>query len=162
MWELDHKEGWAPKNWYFWTVVLEKTLESPLDCKIRPANSKGNQPWIFIGRMMLKLKLQYLGHLMQRANSLESTLILKNIEGKRRKGQQRVRLYSITDSVDMNLSKLREIGEDRGAWHAAVHGVTKSRTWLSNWTTTITDIPRWLRGKNLPAKQEMQVRSLSQ
>ena len=75
---------------------------------------------------MLKLKLQYLGHLMQRANSLESTLILKNIEGKRRKGQQRVRLYSITDSVDMNLSKLQEIVEDRGTWHAAVHGVTES------------------------------------
>ena len=75
---------------------------------------------------MLKLKLQYLGHLMQRANSLESTLILKNIEGKRRKGQQRVRLYSITDSVDMNLSKLQEIVKDKEAWHATVHGVTES------------------------------------
>ena len=81
---------------------------------------------------MLKLKLQYLGHLMQRANSLESTLILKNIEGTRRKGQQRVRLYSITDSVDMNLSKLQEIVKDRGAWHIVVHRVTKSWTPLSN------------------------------
>ena len=118
-WELDHKEVWAPRNCYFWTVVLEKTLESPLDCKIRPVNTKGNQPWIFIGRTMLKLNLQYLGHLMQRANSLESTLILKKIEGKRRKGQQRIRLYSVTDSTDMNLSKLQETVKDGGAWHCS-------------------------------------------
>ena len=88
-WELDHKEGWAPKNWCFWIVVLEKTLESPLDCKeIKPVNPKGNKPWIFIGVPMLKLKLQDFGHLMQRTDSLEKTLILGKIEGRRRRGQQ--------------------------------------------------------------------------
>ena len=86
MWELDHKEGWAPKNWCFWTMVLEKTLKSPLDCKeIQPVHLKGNQSWIFIGGLMLKLKLQYVGHLMQRADSLEKTPMLKNTEGKRRR-----------------------------------------------------------------------------
>ena len=87
MLELDYKESWAPKNWYFWTVVLKKTLQSPLDCKeIKPINPKGNQPWIFIGRLMLKLKLQYFGHLMQRVDSLEKTLMLGGIEGRRRRG----------------------------------------------------------------------------
>ena len=85
MWELDYKESWALRNWCFWTVVLEITLESPLDCKeIQPVNPKGNQSWIFIGRTVLKLKLHYFGHLMWRANSLEKTLILGNIEGRRR------------------------------------------------------------------------------
>ena len=87
MWELDHKEGWAPKNWYFQTVLLEKTLESPLDCKeIKPVNSIGNQPWHSLEGLMLKLKLQYFGHLMRRADLLEKTLILGKIEGKRRRG----------------------------------------------------------------------------
>ena len=91
MWELDHKEGWASKNWCFWTVVLEKTLESPLDSKeIKSVSPKGNQPWIFIGRteaeVLLKLKLQYFDHLMQSADSLEKTLILGKIESNRRKG----------------------------------------------------------------------------
>ena len=88
MWELDHKEGWAPKNWCFWTVVLEKTLESPLDCKeIQPVNSKGNHSWIFTG-LMLKLNLQYFGHLMQRAESLQETLMLEKIEGGRGRGRR--------------------------------------------------------------------------
>ena len=91
MWELHHKEGWAPKNWHFHTVVLEKTLESPLDSKIKLVNPKGNQPWIFIGRIDVKLKLQYFGHLMRRVDSLEKTLMLKKIEGKKRRGQQRMR-----------------------------------------------------------------------
>ena len=118
MYGCDYKESWAPKNWCFWTVVLEKTLESPLESKeIQPVNPKGNQSWIFIEGLMLKLKLQYFGHLMRRADSLEKTLMLGKIEGKRRRRQQRMRwLGSITDSLDMNLSKLREIVKDRRAW----------------------------------------------
>ena len=85
--ELDHKEGWGPRNWCFWAVVLEKTLESPLDCKeIKPVNSKGSQSWIFIGRLMLKLKLQYFGYLVQRTDSLEKTFMLEKMEGRRRRG----------------------------------------------------------------------------
>ena len=107
MWELDYKESWALKNWCFRTVVLEKILDSPLDCnEIQPVHPKGNQPWIFIGRMnwRINLKLQYFGHLMWRANSLEKTLMLGMVESKRR-GRQRMRcLDSITDSMDMNLS----------------------------------------------------------
>jgi len=87
IWELDCEESWAPKNWCFWTLVLEKTLESPLDCKeIQPVHSKGDQPWVLEG-MMLKLKLQYFGHLMRRVDSLENTLILGGIEGRRKRGR---------------------------------------------------------------------------
>ena len=92
MWELDYKESWAPKNWCFWTVVLEKTLESPLDCReIKPISPKGNQSWIFIRRLVLKLKLQYFGHLIQRTDSLEKTLMLGKIEGRRRREWQKMR-----------------------------------------------------------------------
>ena len=123
-------------NWCFWTVVLEKTLESPLDCKeIQPLHSKRDQPWVSFWRMMLKLKLQYFGHLMRRADSLEKTVMLGGIGGRRRRGRQRMSwLDGITDLMDVNLGEFWELVMDREAWRAVIHGVTKSRTRLSSWT----------------------------
>ena len=137
MWVVDHKENWELNNWCFWTVELYKTLKSPLGCKeIKSVSPNENQPWIFIGGLMFKLKPQHFGHLMRRADSLGKNLMLGNIEAERR-GQQRMRwLDGITDSVDMSLSKFREIVKNREAWHTAVHGVTNSQKWLSDWTTT--------------------------
>ena len=139
MWELDHHKGWMPKNWYLWAVVLEKTLESPLDCKdIKPINPKGNQSWIFIGRTDAEAEAPILWHLMWRANPLEKTLMLGKIEGGRRRGHQRW-LHGITDSMDMGLNK------SGSWWWTGRPGVQQSiglqtvgHDWVTelNWTDT--------------------------
>ena len=135
IWESDHKEGWVLKNWCLWTVVLEKTLECALDYKeIKPVNPKGNHPWIFIGRTNVEAPILW-------PPDVKNRLIGKDPDSgkdwrQEEKGAREDEKVSITDSMDMNLSKLQKIVKDREAWCAAVHGVPKSQTWLKDWTIT--------------------------
>ena len=166
LWELDYKESWALKNWCFWTVVLEKTLESPLEVSevlevpwksievltARRSNQsilKEISPERSLEWLMLKLKLQYFCHLMGRTDSFEKTLMLGKIEGGRRREWQRMRWLASLTQWTWSLSKLWELAMDREAWHAALHGFVKSWTWLNDWTELNWFLGRHIIGKHV-------------
>ena len=144
LWELGCKEGRTPQNWCLWTVVLEKTPESPLDSKeIKPVNLKGDE--YSLEGLLLKLKLQYVDHLMRKDKSLEKSLVLGKIKGRRRRGCERWDGWTTSlMAMNLNLGKLWEMVRDREPWHAVVHGVTKSQTQLGDWTTTSERLSLWV------------------